>query len=189
MKYFGYGANKTAEMMSAITGKPIEQLKGVPVVLKGYELGVQRFDQIPDTMMVGSMLPVPVKEIIGGAWSDPESFETYVIRPGEGEVLGTMWDLTERDRALVRDWELVGDWYKEQMVTVTDEEGQEVEIQTEILGYGQDLDRIVDGMDYPPFLRELSEFQRVAEGARMQFLERNGLSQEGAIPSEDISRS
>ena len=33
MKYFGYGANKTAEMMSAITGKPIEQLKGVPVVL------------------------------------------------------------------------------------------------------------------------------------------------------------
>ena len=189
MKYFGYGANKTAEMIAAITGKPLETLKGIPVVLKGYEIGIQRFDQIPDTLMEGSMLPVPVKEIIGGAWSDPESFETYVIRPGDGEVHGTMWDLTEQDRALVQDWELVGDWYKEQMVTVIDESGQELELQTEILGDGQELDRLVDGRDYPPFLRELGEFQRVAEGARRQFLERNGLSQEGTLPPENISRS
>jgi len=185
MKYFGYGANKTPEMMKAITGN--SQLVGEPAVLSGYDLGIQRFDQIPDKVLSGSMLPASPREIIRGAWKDPEKFETYVIKPGESAVDGTVWELTDVERELVRNWELVGDWYKEIMAKVRLEDGTKIEIQTEILGDGQGVDRLVDGLIYPPFLNDIREFEGVANRVREETLERIKASREGSSTDPEKS--
>lgn len=184
--YFGYGANKMPEMMGAILGKNPDTLQGTPVTLPGYKLGVQKFDQIPDTLAPGSHLPVSVRKIIAGSWKEPEKFETYVIKPGEGEVQGTVWELTMEERDLVREWELVGDWYKEVNVEATTKDGQIVKVQTEILGDGQEIDHEVDERDYQPFLNDLEEFRRVAEKSRQEYFERTGkLTSEGSATSPE----
>ncbi len=43
--YFGYGANRSADMMKAIIGRKPE---GVPAMLIDYELCIQRWGEIPD---------------------------------------------------------------------------------------------------------------------------------------------
>ena len=40
--YFGYGANRTREMMVWITGN--ENIKGLPAKIKGFKLGVQKLN-------------------------------------------------------------------------------------------------------------------------------------------------
>src|SRR3990170_7671433 len=100
--YFGYGANSRREMMEAITGNP--HLVGHPAALKGFRLCVQRLDQVPEA----------ARKILRDHW--PESFESYIIKPGSesDEVAGTVWDLTPLERELVRDWELVDvGWYQD----------------------------------------------------------------------------
>lgn len=56
-----------------------------------------------------------------------------------------------------------------------------VDIQTEGLREGQEVDREVDGKNYEPFLNPLGDFQRVAEKARKEYLERTS-AQEGVLP-------
>lgn len=168
--YFGYGANSQREMMEAITGN--KNLVGQPGVLRGFRLCVQRMDQVPES----------VKKILKESW--PDSFETYIIKSGEetDEVVGTVWELTPLERELVRDWELVDfGWYKDADVKVAVDGNNEVDAQTEILGEGQEYDREVNGKDYPSFLNRLEDFQKVAEKARNEYLERVRM-QEGAFP-------
>ena len=99
--YFGYGANSQREMMEAITGN--RNLKGQPAILKGYTLCIQKLSQAPDS----------VKKILRESWGD--NFETYIIKPDKnGEVAGTIWELSPQDREVVRDWEMIDfGWYKD----------------------------------------------------------------------------
>jgi len=168
--YFGYGANSQREMMEAITGN--KNLAGQQGILRGFKLCVQRMDQVPD-------LP---KRILKDSWGD--DFETYIIKPGEetDEVMGTVWELIPLERELVRDWELVDfGWYNDIEGKAVTKDGQEVEIQTEGFREGQEVDREVDGKNYKPFLNRLEDFQRVAEKARKEYLERTKM-QEGILP-------
>ena len=129
-------------------------------------------DQVPD-------LP---KKILKDSWGD--DFETYIIKPGEetDEVMGTVWELIPLERELVRDWELVDfGWYNDIEGKAVTKDGQEVEIQTEGFREGQEVDREVDGKNYKPFLNRLEDFQRVAEKARKEYLERTKM-QEGILP-------
>jgi len=169
--YFGYGANSQREMMEAITGN--KSLTGQPGILRGFKLCVQRMDQVPNSVFPNSPAPVFPKKILKESW--PDSFETYMIKPGEetDEVTGTIWELTPLERELVRDWELVDfGWYKDIKGRAVMKEGQEVDIQTEGFREGQEVDREVDGRNYKPFLNQLGDFQRVAEKARKEYLER-----------------
>lgn len=169
--YFGYGANSQREMMESITGN--KNLAGQHGVLKRFKLCIQKMNQVPDSP----------KKILEESWSD--SFETYIIKPGEkmDEVAGTIWELTPLERELVRDWELVDfGWYKDIKGRAVTKDGQEVDIQTEGFREGQEVDREVNGKDYPPFLNRVEDFQRVAEKARREYLERTQLKQEASLP-------
>ncbi len=169
--YFGYGANSQREMMEAITGN--ENLVGRTGVLKGFKLCIQKMNQVPDTVFPTSPVKISPKKILEDNWG--EDFETYIIKPGDitDEVAGTIWELTPRERELVRDWELVDfGWYKDMNGKAIAQDGQEVLVQTEGIREGQQIDREVDGRDYEPFLNKIEDFQRVAEKARRAYIER-----------------
>lgn len=156
--------------MEAITGNP--NLVSKQGVLRGFKLCIQRRDQVPNTVFSNSPVQISPRQIIEENWG--EEFETYMIKPGKKTdvVMGTVWELTPLERELVRDWELVDfGWYKDMRVRIL-VNGQEVDVQTEGFREGQEVDREVDGIDYPPFLNNLSDFQRVAEKARREYLER-----------------
>lgn len=182
--YFGYGANSQREMMEAITGN--ENLVGQSGVLRGFKLCIQRMSQVPDSVFPNSPVAVSPKQILKESW--PDNFETYIIKPGEetDEVAGTVWELTPLERELVRDWELVDfGWYKDIKGKALTTDGKEVDIQTEGFREGQEVDREINGKDYEPFLNRVEDFQRVAEKARKEYLERIK-TQEGVLPKSLI---
>jgi len=177
--YFAYGNNREPEIMQALTGN--KDLVGHEATLKGYVLGVQRLDQVPKTRLPG--LPISPYEVIKRNWDD--SFESYVIKPGEGEVKGRVWELTPEERELIRDWELIDlGWYNDAKVEAALENGKKVEIETYVLGDNQEIDRIVDGREYNSFLGKPEDFLRAIEIARREYFERRR-TKEGAVASKE----
>lgn len=170
--YFGYGANRDQKMMEWITGT--KELKGTPAVLKGYKLVVQRLDQIPDEVLPTAPAPYSARHNVAANWA--ESFTSYTIKEdSESEVHGTLWELSQQDRDLVRDWELIDfGWYKDLNVKVKTEDGKELEVQTEGIGDGQEYGREVDGTDYETWLNPPAEFERIATKSRQEYFERFG---------------
>ncbi len=165
--YFGYGANRTLEMMQAITGK--KKLKGYPGVLKGYKLYIQKLAQIPTTVVPAFPKPESLQEIIRKHWG--ENFQAYVIKPGKGEVSGTIWEIDKKDRQFIKVWERVGPWYREIRAKASTDTGT-VNVATEALKQGLKVDKEVDGLDYPPFLVSKELYIKMAEHARNQYLKR-----------------
>ena len=169
--YFGYGANRTPEMMSWITGK--DDFEGKLVILEGWNLCIQRLDQVPKVVISTSTGPRHLQEHLREAWGD--DFETYVIKPGKNKVMGTLWEIELGNRELVKNWERVGFWYKEVKVKVKTESGEQIKAVSECLGDNQTVDRKVDGLDYEPFLLPREAFRIRAEGARQGYFKRMGL--------------
>lgn len=174
--YFGYGANSRKEMMQAITGN--KDLVGHPAILKGYKLCVQRLDQVPEAP----------QKILRESW--PDNFESYTIKPG-GEsdgVHGMVWELIPLERELVRDWELIDyGWYKDMEGKAVTEEGQEIQVVTEGLRKGQEVDRVIGGKEYEPFLNRLEDFRKVADMARREYLEKLQTQEGASVGQEQAS--
>lgn len=161
--YFGYGANRDPLMMETITKS--KGLSGVPAVLKDWELCIQGIDKVPDIVAPNSPAPVSPRHILKGSWpNEGRDFASYTIRPAKGkEVRGTLWTLSDEERALVKNWELIDfGWYQDATVPV-EVDGQIVEVETEVLGDGQELNKVVDGKEYPIFLNEVEDFRRSTE--------------------------
>ncbi len=170
--YFAYGANRDIRMMKAITGS--QELVGQPGVLKGYALCVQKLNQVPDVVSETAPVPVSPRALLKESW--PDTFESYIIKPDPGgEVAGTIWELTPLQRELVRDWEMVDfGWYGDINAEAVTQDGLVVNVQTEGLRDGQEVDREVDGHNYETWLNNPADFERVAEKARREYLERLG---------------
>lgn len=168
--YFGYGANSRIEMLEAITGN--HNLVGKPAVLSGFVLCIQRLDQVPNSVVQTSPIQISPQQLLRESW--PDSFESYIIKPGNesDKVIGTIWELTPEERALVREWELIDfGWYRDLKGKAKTKNGV-VEVETEGLREGQEVDREVDGENYEPFLNSLEDFQKVAERARREYYQR-----------------
>lgn len=170
--YGAYGANRDPEMLKAITGNA--SLVGRLATFKDVELCVQRFDQIPDVVAPTAPVPLSPKAIMVDAWGEEADFETYVIRPVKGgQVAGRVYELTEQERALIAEWEMIEfGWYKELDMTAVLEDGTEITVNTEGLSDDASVDRVVDGMDYPTYLNDPTDMFKVAEQAREDFLAR-----------------
>lgn len=166
--YFGYGANKTPEMMAAITGN--ENIVGKPAVLEGFGLYVQRLNQIPNIVAPNAPAPLSPREILQSGWG--ENFESYVIKPNpDTKVHGTLWKLTPVEHELVRNWELIDfGWYRDAAVDIQTEDGNTIKVQTEIVDPEQEVEREVDGHEYSPFLMDLADFRRIAKETREEHL-------------------
>ncbi len=157
MKYFGYGAMSSEEVMEAVIGR---RPTGTAGSVAGMRLCIQRIDQVPAS----------AQEVLRVEW--PDSFRSYVTVPDpEAKVAGMVWEVTEDERAIIRDWELVDlGWFDVIDVTVREDNGSSVSASTEILPAGQDYDAEVSGEGYPILLNPREEVLRVAEKSRLEFL-------------------
>lgn len=182
VSYFAYGANRDPRMMAAITGN--QSLIGIPAVLEGYQLCIQRLDQIPDIVFPTSPAPISPRDLLKQSW--PETFESYIIKPKKGsKVHGNLYKLTPQERELVRDWELIDfGWYKDEKGIAVTSDGKKVDVVTEGLRQDQEVDREVLGEDYNPWLNSPEDFERVAEKSRREFFERMGITTEGSVRKE-----
>jgi hypothetical protein len=177
--YFGYGANRDARMITAITGKPESELVGHPAVLEGYTLAVQRLDQIPDTISPDAPIRISPQQLLREVWG--EDFESYVIKASpNGKVNGTVWELTEDERERVRDWELLDfGWYHDVEGRVRLDDGSEIAVVTEALDDYQQIDREVDGMNYETWVIPAQYLEREAVRTRGEYDERILKNSEG----------
>ncbi|HLD05694.1 MAG TPA: gamma-glutamylcyclotransferase family protein [Candidatus Nanoarchaeia archaeon] len=149
VRYFGYGANKTPEMMEAMVGRvPM----GVPAVLEDFELCIQEWLEIPSN----------VREILFRCGWDP-SFKTYCARRAKGKkVNGMLWVLTPEEHALVGNWEMHGQWFEPLRVVVKDEQGTAFDVLTEIMqGHSMTPALEVYGASPPPFPVDEGKFSKL----------------------------
>jgi len=156
--YFGYGANADEEMMAAITGRN-GIIPADSAVLEGYQLCIQKFDEMPEK----------VQSILSAHWT-PE-FRSYTIKKGDGEVGGTIWYLTEQERELVKNWEIVGLWYQAETVSPYNyTTGRRTPVETERLADGGKAQEVVSGSYYNRFLNDKSKMLEVTTLVRKEFL-------------------
>lgn len=149
--YFGYGANKSADMVNAIIGRTPD---GFPFTLDGYELCVQSWKHIPPK----------ARAILAGPWD--EKFRSYSIRKAENNaVSGMVWLITKKERAHVRNWELIGKWYQEKRLRVVNAQGKVHVIITEIIE-DQGIPKAHDNLNYPAFLNSKKKMLEVAAKCR-----------------------
>jgi len=180
-QYFGYGANRDQKMMEWITGNA--NLEGKSAVLKDFQLCIQRLDQVPDIVTESSPAPISPRKILENNWG--KDFKSYIIKPSTGkEVHGMLWELSALERELVREWELVEyGWYVDIKSEVTIEGSTVLDIETEGLRKGQEVDSEINEKDYETWLNNPETFKRVAEKSRSNYFEREGLSSEGNLAS------
>ncbi len=135
--YFGFGANKDAEMIEAIVGR---RLDGRPAFIEGFDLVIQALADIPEQARV----------VLRKVWGD--SFESYAILRGSKRVHGMLWKVTRKDLAHIAKWELEAEnWFKQiEVVAVVEEEGSKVAAITQIVE-NQPYQKIVTKKDYAPF--------------------------------------
>jgi hypothetical protein len=172
--YAGYGANSDPFMIEAIIGQAPVFLGSVAI--KDVELCVQRMEQTPSVIAEGSPVPLSVRDILedDGNWGKDSGFETYAIRRKQGSVvIGSLFELTPVQRALIAEWEMIEfGWYAPMEVVVRREDVSEVTAQTEGLGDGQEIDRVVDGQNYPTYLNNPEKMHTIAEKTRQEYYER-----------------
>lgn len=182
--YFGYGANRDLEVMRITTGN--KQLTGTPAVLKGYSLCVQRLDQIPNTVLDTAPVPISPRALLKETW--PDDFESYTIKPDpEGEVSGMIWELTPEEMDFLMDLEMYDfGWFKGISAEAALKDGTKVIIQTEGLREGQEIDRVVDGLNYETWVHDRELHIKSAIKARREFLERTNPETEKPSSKEII---
>jgi hypothetical protein len=177
--YFGYGANRDLKAMETTVGS--DKLVGRPAVLKGYSLCVQRMDQVPDTIFETSPVPISPRALLKETW--PDDFESYTIKPDpQGEVSGMVWELTPEEMAFVEDLEMYAlGWFIGIKAEATMKDGTRIPVQTEGLREGQEVDRVVDGINYETWVHDRELHMKSTIKARAEYLER--ISRETEKPS------
>ncbi|MFA7209239.1 MAG: hypothetical protein WC120_03050 [Parcubacteria group bacterium] len=161
LDYFGYGTNRDLEMMSAMVGR--EKIEGVKGKLLGFELCVQKIDDIPGEIIGTAPSRLSPREIVSKAFDD--NFELYIIRPKVNAVTyGTIWKLTEEEYGLVRDWELLEYGMQEDIKAIAmDSEGKIVNIITHgSLSPDMPADRVIENGDYEDYLVPKDAILKVA---------------------------
>ncbi len=151
------------DLIKNLTGQIV--LDGKAALLDGYDLVVQRLDQVPES----------IQPILRRSWGD--NFESYNVVSGEGTIRGIRCKITQDQWNRLNDWEF-GEfgWFVPKEVQIRDQEtGQIEKIVTFVMGEGQAYDRKVDGLNYDPFLMPREKTLEVASKARQLYDERSRL--------------
>ncbi len=167
--YFGYGTIRDPKVIAAILGKSQIALHCIPAILEGYDLAVQRLDQVPDIVSQKAPSHISPRDLLNKSWS--EDFTSYVIKPNlKGRVAGVIWEMTPDEFERMRAWELIDyGWYEDSQGVAKTTDGQLIPVRFHSLGARQAVDRIVNGLDYETWLGRPKEFIKIAERARLKF--------------------
>lgn len=149
IRYFGYGANASAEMMKAIIGR---KPSGIVAQLKNYELQIQSWREIPPK----------VRKLLRKQWKS--EFRTYCVNPRQGEkVNGRVWLVTPKERRLISKWEF---WYRPITVKVRVQSGKLVTAETEMVRKPATRKKRINGKRYRFFLNSKRRMLEIAEKVR-----------------------
>jgi hypothetical protein len=163
--YFGYGLESDPDAMESIVGSPLTAELGVIAVRQ--QLAVQEIDQVPDIAVeaFGNKSP---QAIILGAWSKhtDRPFSSYTLIDGKNRsdlVKGTLYELEIDQAERLNEWDLAAPFFRNasgQVVypgwrgstTIELVDGRKV---FSLATYPeQAVDRVVNGLDYNPFLND-----------------------------------
>ncbi len=152
--YFGYGANRSPEMMEAIIGRIPE---GYPATISGFELCVQSLKDVPKH----------VQEILSPPWD--ETFKSYGLRPKKGfhsrSIRGTVWKLTRQERKYIDTWEMTGKWYNVLLLQYDNDKHEHIQIEIQVIE-DQPVGRIIKSPIYKTFLNDKQKMLAVARNLR-----------------------
>lgn len=171
IKYFGYGTNRDLEMMQHMIGR--QDINGQPGKLLGYELCIQKLEQIRDTIPGKSPGSASPREIIRKVFGD--AFELFVARPkADGVIYGTIWELRPEEIALVKEWEMVELGMQEEVhAMAVDEKGNIIAVETQaVMDPPAVIDRIVTGDQYEPYIAPKDKMLGGADYVRADYLKR-----------------
>lgn len=159
--YFGYGLESVPEVMDAILDRSVTTELGVTAVKQ--QLCVQDIDQVPDVPVeaFGGKSP---QAILSETWQrfTDVPFSSYVLRETENRsdvVSGTLYELDVEDMLRLNHWDLATPpvdvqtfpgWRYRNLLELAD--GRQVHTLT--IYPEQEVDRIVPGTDYNPFLND-----------------------------------
>ncbi len=140
--FFGYGANRDKKRLEDVF--QVEGLSGEDLIVKGGKgarvdgsvLAIQTFDQLPEK----------IKESIKRTWGD--TFRAYTLKSGEGQVAGVIWDLSEKQYEVLRNWEHDGIWREMKEVEVITTNQKKLKVMTEQATDESPIKEIVDGLNY-----------------------------------------
>jgi hypothetical protein len=172
--YAGYGANRDPQMIEAIVGQPAERI--AEVALMDVELCIQRIDQTPNRPAAGSPVQLSIREILESddSWGKDSDFKTYTIRRKQGGVvLGSLFSLTEQQRKLIAEWEMIEyGWFEAMKVRVELPDASRAVAETEGLRHGQAIDRVIKGLHYPRYINDKDKMLAMAAKIRRDYLDR-----------------
>jgi|SRR3989338_3809148 len=139
LNYFSYGASAHMAVITALLGRNPTR-RGIHQRLDDYKLVTQRLDQVPDRVLHSAPIPKSARRILQEAW--PTGFRSYTIVPCKGEhVKGQVYEIAEKERELILEWELVPFGWMREFKEVKVEGGGIFYCTTEGLGIGQSYDR------------------------------------------------
>jgi len=171
IKYFGHGTNRDHDMMAAIIGR--NNIAGEPGKLLGYELGIQKIENMREKIPENSPIKKPPCDIVKDFQGT--NFEMYVVRPNSDAVThGMIWDVTPDEFEILSDWEAVDCGVQENIETIAiNNKGEKISIITHgLLNHPRDVDRIVEGKDYEAYIISRDQMLSSAEVLRKDFLRR-----------------
>lgn len=165
--YFGYGAMRSREMMSAVIGR---RPSGIQATIDGYELIIQK---LPD-------IPLGIREDLGTGWGS--DYRAYRLRPTEKidpwhSVTGVVWDITPEERKLVENFEVNGLWVQTVSVEALTIDRSLVQAVSDAVPIGS-TGEVVDSYRYGPFLNDRGRMIEVAKLVRESFLREDASQRE-----------
>ncbi len=137
ISFFGYGANRNHEKIKQIIGR--DPGNGLGAIVKGYQLCIQTLSQIPKGP----------REVLQKSWGN--NFKSYTLKKGKGIVGGTVWDLTDKEFHLIKEWEFIGAWRELVTISVQTANENEVTVFSEKAPDILPISQVVDGLLYDEF--------------------------------------
>lgn len=159
--YFGYGILREQVFVNEILGY-IPKCHGA--ILENFDLGYQILDQIPK-------LPRSFLLKIWGV-----GFKAYTVRSGKGIVDGVIWELTDQDIELIKQWEFVDSWREILNVKVKLFNGNMINAVTTKTYDEQEVEKYVDNIIYennlnPQGKKQINEDKKAIKLIRKQIKE------------------
>jgi len=154
--YFGYGANRDAEMINALIGR---KPKGKPAKLFAHKLYVQAWTDIPNE----------VRDELSPHWTD--TFKSYIVCPTENSsdfVVGKLWEISRSERKILDAWEVSGKWYDIDVLQYEDNDGVNVQIEVPMIKNAGNSKQ-VSGKYYKNFINSKDKMLLVAKKLRSKY--------------------
>lgn len=140
--FFGYGANRDKKRIvdileaSGLAGEDLEIQGGKGARIDGAVLSIQTLDQVP----------MQVRDMLQKVWGD--KFRAYTLKPGNGQIAGVVWELTQKQYDALKEWELVGVWRELTEVEAITSDLQRLRVCTDKASNDAVVKEIVDGLNY-----------------------------------------